>query len=568
MLAFTRKLRTFILDTTYIMKKHYPRNIDGFGLRRRSIPRNAVKPTADMDTLPVPQQYLKETSPHKAPVIHRRMAATAVGEMQTTAANPNPSLAKEIHESLNSIDEEKPKSVKPKRSRRKLIKRFLLLVLAGLVLWFGFIGVKAFLASRSVFNGNLFEVFANKQLKKDQYGRSNILLFGTSEDDPGHEDSGAELTDSIMVVSVSQEKKDAVMFSIPRDLWVDYRRACSAGYSGKINALYSCVKEGSSEDAGAKALKGAIGEIFGLDIQYYAKVNYTALKDAVNAVGGITVTIDSDDPRGILDFNFDWQCGASWAQRRTKCPPNGHMVEYPNGPVDLDGDHALALARARNAAGGYGLGGGNFDREQYQQKIIVAIKEKAASAGTLANPVAVSGLIDSVGNNVKTNFETGEIKALVDLANDTDKTKIRSLSLNDKDAPLVTTANYSGQSIVRPVAGLEDFSDIKNFIQTRLHEAAGTNESATIEVLNGTDRSGVASRKEAELESAGIIVTSIGDAPTSESYGALQWFDLTGGTKPQTAKKLQHTLGEPSSGSQLPPGVESEANFVIIIGRE
>lgn len=551
------------------MKQPHPKNIDGFSLQRRHRASSSPSiPKLDVDKLPVPQQFLNQPVEHKAPVVHQRLAAVAVGETQTTAANPG--LAQEIHDSLRSIDDEGTSRPKGRRSYKKLIKRLLLIVLALGIAWFGFVGVKAFLASRSVFSGNIFDVFSNKQLKKDQYGRSNILIFGTSEDDPGHEDSGAELTDSIMVLSVSQEKKDAIMFSIPRDLWVDYGRSCEAGYSGKINSYYSCVKEGSSEDAGARALKGIVGETFGLDIQYYAKVNYTALKDAVNAVGGITVTIDSDDPRGIMDNNFDWQCGATWAKRVAKCPPNGHMVDYKNGPVNLDGDHALALARARNAAGGYGLGGGNFDREQYQQKIMIAIKEKAASAGTLANPIAVSSLIDSVGNNVKTNFETAEIKALVDLANNTDKTKIRSISLVDENKPLVTTGYYGGQSIVRPVAGLENFSAIRNYIQNQLNlnSSAQSSESATIEVLNGTDHSGVASRKESELEAKGLIITSIGDAPTSSSYGKIQWFDLTGGTKPQTAKKLLDVLGEPNSGSSLPTGVTSDAEFVIIVGAE
>jgi hypothetical protein len=235
--------------------------------------------------------------------------------------------------------------------------------------------------------------------------------------------------------------------------------------------------------------------------------------------------------------------------------------------VNLDGEHALALARARNAAGGYGLSGGNFDREQYQQKIILAIKEKAVSAGTLANPVKVGALIDSVGKNIETNFETSEIKTLVDLASAINKSSIRSISLVDKDKPLVTTANYSGQSIVRPVAGLEDFSKLQSYIQSQFSGTVVSSEDATIEILNGTDLSGVASKKEAELESRGIIVTSIGDAPTSSSYGAVQWFDTTSGQKPKTAQKLLDVLGEANSGSSLPSGVQSDADFVIIIGQ-
>src|SRR5690606_36821939 len=108
----------------------------------------------------------------------------------------------------------------------------------------------------------------------------------------------------------------------------------------------------------------------------------------------------SDDPRGIYDPNFDWECNH-------QC----NYVKYPNGPAHLDGKHAVLLARARDSTGmGYGLADGNFAREQYQQKILVALRDKAASVGTLANPAAVAQLIDSLGNNVRTNVSTGEVK--------------------------------------------------------------------------------------------------------------------------------------------------------------
>lgn len=542
---------------------HPNRNsIDGFTLRRRNITSGTPSAKLDADVLPVPQQFLAQpsTQPIAQPeqtsiAIDQRPTSSTVGTAGTTAGGGR--FANEIDESLRQIDDEDQQ--KPKRRikiGKRGIKRLIIALLVVFALIAGYIGVKTLLAGSSVFNGNLFDVFSNKPLKKDQYGRSNILLFGTSEDSQAHLEGGSGgLTDSIMVISIDQEKKNAIMFSIPRDLWVDYGRDCLAGYSGKINALYECAKDGTSEQAGADALKGIVSETFGIDIQYTAKVNYSALKDAVNSVGGITVTIDSDDPRGIYDPNFDWQCNR-------RC----NMVKWPNGPAELDGEHALALARARNAAGGYGLGGGNFDREQYQQKIILAIKEKAVSAGTLANPVAVSGLIDSIGNNVDTNFETSEIKTLVDLTSEINASNIQSISLVDEDKPLVTTGNYNGQSIVRPLAGIDDFSKIQSFIQQKFAGSVESTENATVEVLNGTDSSGVASKKEAELESRGIVVTSIGDAPTSSSYGAVQWFDMSGGSKPQTAKKLQEAIGEASSGSTLPVGVQSDADFVIVVG--
>ncbi len=537
-------------------------------LRRRNPSQPETTQKLDIDRLPVPQQFLRsqdESQHQNNSSIHLRPTSPVIGEVGTVAASHH-LASDEIAQSLQAIeDEENLPKKRRKRVSKKAVKRSLIIVALVMLGVGGFLGYKVLFASNSVFQGNIFDVFSGRALKTDSLGRSNILLFGTSEDDPGHADSGSELTDSMMVISVDQTKKNAVMFSIPRDLWVDYGQSCLAGYQGKINAIYECAKQGGSEQAGANKLREVVGEVFGMDIQYYAKVNYTALRDAVNAVGGITVTIDSDDPRGVMDPNFDWQCGATRSARITKCPPNGHMVEYENGPVNLDGDHALALARARNANGGYGLSGGNFAREQYQQKIIVAIREKAISAGTLANPVAVTNLIDSLGNNIRTNFATAEIKTLVEISKEIKKDSIRSISLVKEGTQLVTTGMYNGQSIVRPVAGLTNYTQIQSFLRNQFTGETGTSEDATIEVLNATDRSGVASKKQTELAGKGIVVTSIGDAPTTTAY-ALRWYDLSDGKMPLTAKKLASVLGRDSSGGQLPTGVQSDADFVIIIG--
>lgn len=548
MLAFTHSFITRIVDGSNMKKRSPSANIDGFVLRRHPGVMPSTPHSLDEERLPVPQKFLREETEQHLPHPNAENMTTAV----------QPVIRSEIDESLKAIDDEPPVK-KPRRKglKRITVKRVLMAVAIVLLLIGGYLGYKMFFASSNIFKGNIFSVFSNQALKKDSLGRSNILIFGTSEDDPSHieEGSGTDLTDSLMVVSIDQTKKNVVMFSVPRDLWVDYGQSCLAGLEGKINAFYSCAKQGASEQTGATRLAGLVGETFGMDIQYYAKVNYGALKDAVNAVGGITVTIDSDDPRGIYDPNFDWMC-------RRQC----NMVKYPNGPATLDGEHALALARARNANGGYGLGGGNFDREQYQQKILIAIKEKAASAGTLANPVAVSNLIDSLGNNIRTNFETSEIRTVVDLLGAIKKDSIRSISLIEEGKALVQTGQYGGASVVLPVAGIDNFSQIQRYIAQQLSGETGTSEEATIEVLNGSDRSGVASRKQSDLASKGVIVTSIGDTETQANFKPLQWYDTTGGQKPQTAQKLNTTLGIPSSGTTLPSGVQSDADFVIIIG--
>lgn len=520
--------------------------MDGFAPRRNTQggiggPNLKEKPA-------VPGQFLQRAGDAPRSII----GADALPKPQTV-----PSISKkELSESLNELDNEQPQK-QPRRRLRWLTRKRIVTFLVLLVLLAGaYFGIKIFMTSSKLFSGNIFDLLgAGTTLKTDEYGRSNILVFGTSEDDPSHADAGADLTDSIMIISIDQKTKNAVMISVPRDLWVKYGEACMSGYEGKINVAYECGADGAAEPDGAKKLMDVVGESFGIDIQYYAHVNYTVVRDTVNAVGGVTVDIDSDDPRGILDRNFDWACNF-------KC----HYVKWPNGPANLNGDQALALARARNAAGGYGLGGGNFDREQYQQKIILALKDKAASAGTLANPVAVSGILDALGDNVRTNFSAGEVKTLITLAGEMPSANIKRVSLVEQGKSVLTTGNVSGQSVVRPVAGLYDFSEVQRFVRSKLTISATNGEEASIEVLNGSDYGGLAGKKAAELTAAGFGDVTTGDTPSDSTYGEYVWYDLSAGKKPQALTKLKSILGSNPTGTVLPGGVQSDADFVIIVG--
>jgi len=411
------------------------------------------------------------------------------------------------------------------------------------------------LAGNNVFNGSLLDIITQREpLREDENGRSNFVVFGTAEDDEGGEHGGANLTDSIMVISVDQDKKDAYMISLPRDLWVEYAEICTVGYQGKLNAVYYCGSDdGQNEEAGAKALQQKVGEILGLDVQYYVHLNFTAVTEAVDAVGGVDVTIESDDPRGILDRNFDWKCNYT-------C----YYVNYQNGEtVHLDGEHALALARARNATGGYGLANGNFDREKNQQKIIKALREKALSAGTLTNLGAVTKLIDAMGNNLRTNVETKEIRTLMELSSTIPSDDIRSLSLNDEDDMLVTTGNYNGQSIVRPVAGILDFSEIQSYVKRNLTSEEYVREEARLSVLNASGVAGLAQTEADKLSDEGFMIDVVDNAPEG-SFASVEIYQLSA-EKTASAKKLEALYGVVLKTTPPPVSVVGETDFLIII---
>lgn len=476
-----------------------------------------------------------------------------------------------IHESPQSLDDEQesPKlsrrqkrrlrhdTKRPKSKARRIIKWIGILLLVSVVGVAVYLGVNAFNATNNVFEGGIFGITQKQKLKEDANGRSNFVIFGTAEDDEGGEHGGANLTDSLMVMSVNQTTKDAFMVSIPRDLWVEYGTACSAGYQGKINEVYGCFSEdGKNEAAGAAALQEKIGAILGLDIQYYVHLNFTAVVEAVDAVGGVDVTIKSEDPRGILDRNFDWKCGY-------RC----FYVNYKNGQtVHLDGEHALALARARNASGGYGLPNGNFDREKNQQMIIKALREKAMSAGTLTNLGKVTGLINALGNNLRTNIDTKEIQTLMSLANDIPSDAITSISLVDEEDPLVTTGMIGASSTVYPIAGRYNYSAIQAFIAKAATNNPVTKEGAKIVVLNGTSVVGVAKTQADALTAKGYSISSVDNAPVG-TYADIEIYQIGEGNT-ATAEALKTYYNVAAIKTTSPPlAVADDVSFVVVIGK-
>lgn len=334
--------------------------------------------------------------------------------------------------------------------KRILITSLILLALTGL--W---LGAKFVINSVKLFGwGGLIDYFRTTKLAGEDAGRVNILLAGNSADDAGH--GGAELTDSIMVASINTKDKTGYILSIPRDLYVDIP---GSGYA-KINEAYQDGEESGFSEAGYDAggmglLAKTVSERFGMPIHYYALVNYAGLEQAVNAVGGISVVISSSDPRGLYDPSPDL--------KNHRQP----LVDLPNGLVTLDGRTALNLSRARgNARGSYGYAQSDFTRTENQRKILLGLKEKAASIGTLANPIKMTQLLDTVGGNVKTSFEPGELRRLYKLTKEIPSEKIKSASLNNANGKnlLDSYRTKSGQSALVPAAGVDDYSEIQAYI--------------------------------------------------------------------------------------------------------
>lgn len=484
-------------------------------------------------------------------------------------------LKQNISESMSAIDENTKPSHRQERKqkrKKKLITKIILAIIGIIIaIAAGWLLLKLWQTMNSVFrNGGILGLFSQQKLKEDAYGRSNVLILGTTDDDPDH--PGATLTDSMMILSVSQTKKDAYMFSIPRDLYVKFGMACNSGYAGKINEYFGCVNNGDSAQAEAERMdktKKFIGDIFGMDIQYVAHINTAVIRDAVNAVGGVTVDVQSRDPRGILDPSMDWMCRAkelNYQQRRERCP-TGHYMQLTNGKHEMDGEKAMWFSRARGlVAPTYGLEQSNFDREKNQQLVMMALKNKATSTGTLTDFGKVTSLMDAMGKNLRTNIDTKEIRTIMNLGSEIKESDIHRLSFVEENNVLMTTGTAGGASIVQPAAGLYDYSDIRSYIKSEIYATPLSKEKATVAVLNGSGVAGAAQKEADKLTELGMKVIHVGNTPGGEKIAKTQVYQLPAGKeKTATKDKFKELYGSVSSDSSK-YNLNVDAQFIVVVG--
>lgn len=349
--------------------------------------------------------------------------------------------------------------------------------------------------------------------------------------------AGAQLTDSIMMISLNQETGDLAMLSLPRDLKAS--PTCTA--TGKINEVYWCNGGGSDisseqEAEAATALMTEVGSILGVDFQYFAHLNWGSLITIVDILGGIDVTLDED-------IDDDWWTGAVYQAGVT---------------YHINGEEALGLARAR-----HGTAGGDFSRGASQQKILIGIKDKFLAKEDLSIGDFLN-LASTLGDNFRSNFSINELKSAAHLTFDFDFDSMRQLSLWPD---YMTTGSIDGISYVLPRAGVGNYGDIQDFVATNLSNDPRIYEAPVIAVLNATGEVGVASAEATKLTEEGYTIAATENTPEGTTFTdniTIYYSGNKPGTEDMLKKHYKDTEFKPIS--EAPESISRDYDFIIILG--
>lgn len=201
----------------------------------------------------------------------------------------------------------------------------------------------------------------------------NILLLGT--DERTYDFSDAARADAIMILSLNLKDSTAKLVSLERGMGVPI---LEGEYEGQYDWLTHCFRYG-----GAELMVKEVQTCFNLDIESYMRVNFTALKDIVDVLGGVDVTLT----------------GVEYPHIKGTATPLGDSVFH------LDGTAALSYCRLRSIDS-------DWSRIKRQRTVIQACADgvKNADVATLNN------LIDTILPMIRTNLTKLELVKLMSYA--------------------------------------------------------------------------------------------------------------------------------------------------------
>lgn len=220
----------------------------------------------------------------------------------------------------------------------------------------------------------------------------NVMLMGIDAFEGGGTTSGSQPhTDVMMVVAVNFDKDTVDLITLPRDTFTT-----APGYHGfyKLNGVFN-AGGGMDDLAGGFALTCRAAEIWlgGISIPYYYAVDFQAVVDIVDAIGGIDYQVDQTFKANV--------------------PQNSSMKEgktyYKSDELQhLDGNAVLGYLRIRHDADGL-----DSSRTARQRRMMVAIFTKLKKEGKLSQ---IPSLINAATSGVYTNTTLEQTTALANYA--------------------------------------------------------------------------------------------------------------------------------------------------------
>jgi len=392
-------------------------------------------------------------------------------------------------------------------------------------------------------------------------GTINIALLGLDTrpslpSDPSQINRGSKNTDIILIASIQPSVPAVTLLSIPRDTLVYLPNSRFA----KVNTAYAY--------GGPDYFKQTIKYNFGLNVDYYTAINFSAVVDAVHTLGGIEVVAtcplyqvfpkdpyylaDETSPLTVTVAYTDSFTGEVWQPGQ---PVPTQTIWIPRaGVYSLNGLQTLAFARTR-----YGVPTGDLDRGRRTQIVARAMLTKARSNG-LAFFTQLPALIEQFGRNVQTDLTVDQLLSLASLANQYEDTVIRSRYFDGVGLTGMTLSEVG--SVLIP-----NRDSISAYLQQAMNVPANqqSGNAVPVELVNGTGWRDFSPPAIARLHELDFDVVSVKDL--QEIVTRTQVVDFTTTSKGSALPRLERAFNLRSEQVTSQPQADGP-RYRIIAGRD
>lgn len=347
-------------------------------------------------------------------------------------------------------------------SRYKPLLLLGVLILAGFIIFRWLLPLKSSADKEGITTPVVRSIFFNTEPPLNKFeNRTNVLLLGIG----GGDHEGADLSDTMLVISLDWQKKDAVMISVPRDLWME-------SLKDRINTSYHYGQE-KKKGGGILLSKAMVEEVIGKPVHYSWVIDFSGFQKMVDLVGGVDINIEqtfSDDLYPISGKENDLCNGdPAFTCRYEK-------LKFNKGIEHMSGERVLKYVRSRHAEGTEGT---DFARSKRQQQMVLALKQKLFSTTFIWNNLSRwKEFMKVYDETTDTDMKIGEQMAFFKSFLGINNQSTRRIVLDDGDAVkglkgfLINppSENYKGQWVLIPRTG--NFDEIHKFISCQLSDSS------------------------------------------------------------------------------------------------
>lgn len=351
----------------------------------------------------------------------------------------------------------------------------------------------------------------------------NVLLMGVDSLDSQNGESSR--TDTMMLLSLDSKNKNASILSIPRDTRVKIRGR--KGYD-KINAAYGQ----GGVDTSIKAVK----DLVGVPIHHYVLVDYKALFKTVDDVGGVEV-----------DVPFHMRYDDPYAK-----PPL--HINLKGGKQVLDADKAMQFVRFRktNKKGYRDYPNQDLGRIQAQQQFLSALAKKVLTPSSIFR---IPKYIETMHMYVDTDMSKKEMVSLALSAKNIDTDTIQKETIPGE--PMM----INGVSYYTP-----NVEEIEDLVGSLYYGDTSENkkEDVKIAVLNGSGRSGIATRVSDMLAEEGLKPDVVENADDFSQKSTIIYYN----DNKDEAEKVKKTIGRGTLVKNKEKLDKEKVDIIVLIGKD